>query len=79
MIPDLLARSPQARRVLDRYGLRGCGGRLGPVESLSFFAATHGVDEDQLLDELKAAVQPRNAGVMSQPVENVADTRGVEG
>jgi hypothetical protein len=68
MIPDLLARYPQARHVLDRYGLRGCGGRLGPVESLSFFAATHGVDEDQLLDELQAAVHPRNAAVIPQPV-----------
>ncbi len=30
MIPDLLRAAPQARPVLDRYGLRGCGGRLGP-------------------------------------------------
>ena len=78
MIPDLLARHPHARRVLDRYGLRGCGGRLGPVESLNFFAATHGVDEQALLDELKATVEERPtrraAGVAAPAAENVADT-----
>jgi hypothetical protein len=26
LIPDLLRAAPQARAVLDRYGLRGCGG-----------------------------------------------------
>lgn len=30
-IPDLLQAVPQARAVLDRYGLRGCGGASGPV------------------------------------------------
>ena len=84
MIPDLLADHPQARRVLDRYGLRGCGGRLGPVESLGFFAATHGVDEQALLSELKASVEesatPRPASpgadlvAATAAAENVADT-----
>jgi hypothetical protein len=82
MIPDLLDRHPQARHVLDRYGLRGCGGRLGPVESLGFFAATHGVDEDLLLSELEAAVRRRPAASMpASPApttlavhENGADT-----
>ena len=78
MIPDLLARHPDARRVLDRYGLRGCGGRLGPVESLNFFAATHGVDERTLLNELKATVEEPaarpTAAVAAPAAENVADT-----
>ena len=39
MIPDLLKAAPQVRPVLDRYGLRGCGGPLGPMESLAFFAS----------------------------------------
>ncbi|HTL28631.1 MAG TPA: DUF1858 domain-containing protein [Tepidisphaeraceae bacterium] len=56
MIPDLLARHPQARTVLDHYGLRGCGGRLGPDESLGFFAATHGVEIDLLLSDLREAL-----------------------
>jgi hypothetical protein len=78
MIPDLLARHPHARRILDRYGLRGCGGRLGPVESLNFFAATHGVDEQTLLDELKATVEERvarpAAATGPTAAQNVADT-----
>src|SRR5262245_16489561 len=43
LIPDLLKAAPQARVVLDRYGLRGCGGPLGPVETLGFFAKAHDV------------------------------------
>ena len=27
LIPDLLCKLPQARTVLDQYGLRGCGGQ----------------------------------------------------
>src|SRR5688572_16428552 len=75
MIPDLLARHPHARAVLDRSGLRGCGGRLGPVESLGFFTRTHGVDEAALTAELAATLPAAATG--SAPVaphENVADT-----
>ena len=52
MIPDLLRSYPEARLVLDRFGLSGCGGRFGPAETLRFFARAHGVDERQLLLEL---------------------------
>jgi hypothetical protein len=31
LIPDLLARWPHTRAVLDRYGLKGCGGASGPA------------------------------------------------
>jgi hypothetical protein len=31
LIPDLLRAAPQVRPVLDRYGLRGCGGEAGPA------------------------------------------------
>lgn len=55
-MPELLRRYPQARRVLDRYGLRGCGGRDGPHESLRFFARAHGVDGGRLMEDLHAAV-----------------------
>lgn len=54
-IPDLLRERPAARAVLDRYGLRGCGGRLGPAETIGFFARAHDVPVDRLLDELRAA------------------------
>lgn len=56
MVPDLLLRHPQARRVLDRYGLHGCGGANGPVESLGFFARAHGVEENRLVAEIRAAI-----------------------
>src|SRR5262249_24571762 len=52
MIPDLLRAAPQLRGVLDRYGLRGCGGRDGPHESLEFFARAHDVPLPQLVREL---------------------------
>ena len=56
LIPDLLQTSPQARPVLDRYGLRGCGGPNGPYESLGFFARAHDVPITALLQELHGAV-----------------------
>jgi hypothetical protein len=55
-IPALLKLHPGARAVLDRYGLKGCGGAHGPAETLRFFATAHGVDERVLLAELNATV-----------------------
>jgi hemerythrin-like domain-containing protein len=55
-IPDLLRTAPQVRPVLDRYGLRGCGGPLGPAESLGFFAQAHEIPVDQLLLEVRASL-----------------------
>ena len=57
LIPELLAARPAARRVLDQYGLHGCGGPQGPVETLAFFARAHDVPLDRLLAELRAAEQ----------------------
>jgi hypothetical protein len=56
MIPELLRAAPQVRPVLDRYGLRGCGGPLGPAESLGFFASAHEVPLDRLLGEIRDAL-----------------------
>lgn len=55
MLPDLLRAYPEARSVLDRYGLRGCGGPFGPAETLSYFARAHGVDLETLLREIRSA------------------------
>jgi hypothetical protein len=55
LIPDLLRVMPQVRPVLDRYGLHGCGGALGPHETLEFFARAHDVPLDRLLEEIRAA------------------------
>jgi len=57
MIPDLLREHPAARQVLDRYGLKGCGGPNGPHESLRFFARAHDVDENSLLCEVERALE----------------------
>ncbi|HUE80643.1 MAG TPA: DUF1858 domain-containing protein [Pyrinomonadaceae bacterium] len=58
-LPDIVARYPSTRAVLDRYGLRGCGGPTGPREQLSWFARLHGVPIEILLREMnEAATQP---------------------
>src|SRR5262249_1849920 len=44
------------------YGLRGCGGPLGPYESIRFFARAHGVDERRLLHELERAIAAPPSG-----------------
>jgi hypothetical protein len=66
LIPDLLAAAPQARAVLDRYGRRGCGGPLGPHESIQFFARSHDVPVERLPGELRGALAtpaPQVAGL----------------
>jgi hypothetical protein len=55
-IRDLLVNFPNARSVLDRYGLRGCGGPEGPAESLGFFARAHDIELKTLLHELEQAI-----------------------
>lgn len=56
-LPEILSRYPGCRKVFDRYGLVGCGGPLGPQESLAFFARAHRVDEGRLLAELQEAAR----------------------
>ncbi len=58
MVPDLLAQHPQAREVLDQYGLKGCGGPMGPHETLRFFARAHGVGEAELMTKLQQVIAP---------------------
>lgn len=54
-LPDIVANYPGTRTVLDRYGLKGCGGPSGPREQVSWFARLHGVELGSLLAELNAA------------------------
>lgn len=59
MLPDVLRTYPGLRRIFDRYGLRGCGGPNGPAETIEYFARAHGVDRDNLMNELNnAAARP---------------------
>ncbi len=57
LIPDLLRARPHARAVLDRYGLRGCGGPEGPAETLGFFARAHEVPLERLCREIEEAAR----------------------
>ena len=70
-ISDLLKAAPQARAVLDAYGLRGCGDLLGPMETLAFFASAHDVPLARLLDELRAACEQES--VFQAPVDRLED------
>ena len=51
-VREVVRTCPDARRILDRHGLRGCGGDNGPNESLSFFATVHQVSVDELVREI---------------------------
>jgi hypothetical protein len=66
MIPDLLRSHPEARGALDRYGLRGCGGPLGPMESLEFFARAHEAPLEDLLGDIREAIQRGPAATTSE-------------
>lgn len=75
LLPELLARHPEARSVFDKYGLAGCGGRLGPQESIRFFSRAHGVEESQLVTELQAAITGAADGLRPRlDLPSVADT-----
>jgi hypothetical protein len=73
LIPDLVRAHPETRAVLDRHGMRGCGGPLGPHETVRFFARTHGVDEARLLTELAESVGQRRSTAAEAP-PGLADT-----
>ena len=56
-VAEIVKNCPTARRVFDRYGLRGCGGEHGPTEALAFFAAVHKVNVEALVRELNAEMR----------------------
>jgi len=70
-VADVVQQCPEARRIFDEHGLRGCGGVHGPAESLEFFASVHQADVDQLVRELNDELhKPRTAYVYQ---ESLAD------
>lgn len=73
LLPEIVERYPATRAVLDRYGLKGCGGPLGPRESIAWFARMHGVPLEQLLAELNdaAARQPQPAEHRPSPADTI--------
>ncbi|MEW6455889.1 MAG: NnrS family protein [Acidobacteriota bacterium] len=58
-LPEIILKFPQTREIFDRYGLKGCGGPLGPPETVEFFSKVHKVDEKALLEELNEAVKSK--------------------
>lgn len=52
-VAEIVKRCPSTRRIFDAHGLKGCGGEHGPTEPLSFFAAVHGADLDELVQALR--------------------------
>jgi hypothetical protein len=66
-VAEVIRRCPEARRIFDEHGLRGCGGAHGPAESLEFFASVHQVDVEQLARELNEQLrQPRQPYVYQE-------------
>lgn len=61
-LPELIGKFPGTRKVFDDAGLHGCGGALGPHETVEFFARVHGVPLDRLLADLEAAKEAPAAG-----------------
>lgn len=55
LLPEVIKSYPATRAVFDRYGLQGCGGPLGPNETVGWFARLHGVVLVDLLRELNDA------------------------
>jgi hypothetical protein len=51
-VAEVVRSCPNARRIFDRHGLKGCGGEYGPSESLAFFATVHQVNVDELVREI---------------------------
>ncbi|HEX5482349.1 MAG TPA: NnrS family protein, partial [Terriglobia bacterium] len=61
-VAEIIESCPGARRIFDRHGLKGCGGKNGPAEALEFFASVHEVDLESLLEDLNAeAAKPAQA------------------
>src|SRR5690349_11493028 len=77
-LPELLRAHPEVRMVFDRYGLHGCGGPLGPYESIRFFARAHGIEERRLLHELERAIaapqSPTHGTATAPDVPAIVDT-----
>lgn len=70
-VAEIVRQCPEARRIFDQHGLRGCGGAHGPAESLEFFASVHQVEVNELVRELNTELRkPRQPYVYQ---ESLAD------
>jgi len=71
LLPDLFKAHPETRAVFNRYGLRGCGGEHGPAETIGFFAGTHGVDLNHLIQQVQEII--RNPVARQQAARQLND------
>src|SRR5215470_5996250 len=70
-VAEIVKRCPNARRIFDQHGLKGCGGEHGPSEPLAFFAAVHQADVDELLREITAEIEnPSDAYVYKETLQD---------
>lgn len=68
LIPEVVGKYPNTRLVFDKYGLKGCGGPLGPRETLVYFSKVHGVDLNTLLKELNEVAKEESNGKIAEGI-----------
>ncbi len=66
LLPEVVERYPETRKVSNKYGLKGCGGPKGPREPVAWFARLHNVPLQQLLDELNEAARESLEGKVTE-------------
>ena len=58
-VDEVVRRFPETAQVFSRHGVPCVGCSAAQEDSVAQSAAVHGLDPDQLVDELNAAVLPR--------------------
>jgi len=73
-VREVLQAYPKTRAVFNRHGLMGCGGRLGPIEPIGWFAQVHHVDPEELLMELNRCIREQeDASASTEGKDQVAE------
>ncbi|MBS1258620.1 MAG: hypothetical protein MAG551_01681 [Candidatus Scalindua arabica] len=72
IIKNLVKKHPETLAVFRKYNLVVAGGVRGPNEPLAFFAKAHEVDYDEILKELKEAIE-KGVDENTETVELVED------
>ena len=72
IIKNLIKKHPETLSVFRKYNLVVAGGVRGPNEPLAFFAKAHEVDYDEIVKELKAAIE-KGPDKNTETVELVED------
>lgn len=66
LLPEVVERYPETRKVFNKYGLKVCGGLKGPREPVAWFARLHNVPLQQLLDEPNEAARESLEGKVTE-------------